>query len=82
MWFGIQTYLGAIALNGIGSYFLGFDNWFVWYVGFAIVQIVNTAAGIKAVELLASFAAPAIIAISIWMYFTLDGIAQTKGLNI
>ena len=32
MWFGIQTYLGAIALNGIGEYFLGFDNWVVWYV--------------------------------------------------
>ena len=26
MWFGIQTYLGAIALNGIGGYFLGFDT--------------------------------------------------------
>lgn len=82
MWFGIQTYLGAIALNGIGSYFLGFDNWFVWYVLFAIVQVVNTAAGIEAVEKLASLAAPAIIAISVWMYFTLDGIAETKGLNI
>lgn len=82
MWFGIQTYLGAIALNGIGSYFLGFDNWFVWYVLFAVVQVVNTAAGIKAVEKLASLAAPAIIAISVWMYFTLDGIAETKGLNI
>ena len=82
MWFGIQTYLGAIALNGIGAYFLGVDNWFVWYVLFAIVQVVNTASGIKAVEKLASLAAPAIIAISIWMYFTLDGIAETKGLNI
>lgn len=82
MWFGIQTYLGAIALNGIGAYYLGIDNWFVWYMLFAIVQVVNTAAGIKAVEKLASLAAPAIIAISIWMYFTLDGIAETKGLNI
>ncbi|MFO1140778.1 MAG: NCS1 family transporter [Amaricoccus sp.] len=82
MWFGIQTYLGAIALNGIGSYFIGFDNWFVWYILFAIVQVVNTAAGIQAVEKLASLAAPAIIAISVWMYFALDGIADTKGLNI
>lgn len=32
MWFGIQTYLGALALNGIGSHFLGLDNWFVWYL--------------------------------------------------
>lgn len=82
MWFGIQTYLGALALNGIGQYFLGFDNWVVWYAVFALVQIANTASGIKSVERLASLAAPAIIAISIWMYFTLDGVAQTQGINI
>ncbi len=82
MWFGIQTYLGALALNGIGEYFFGFSNWFVWYLAFGILQVVNTSMGIKSVERLASFAAPAIIAISVWMYLTLDGLAQTKGLNI
>ena len=82
MWIGIQTYLGALALNGIGEYFLGFSNWFLWYALFAAVQVANTMLGIKSVERLASLAAPAIIAISAWMYFTLDGIAQTKGLNI
>lgn len=82
MWFGIQTYLGALALNGIGEYFLGTSNWFAWYVVFGLVQVVSTMAGIKSVERLASLAAPAIIAISVWMYFSLEGIAQTKGLNI
>lgn len=82
MWFGIQTYLGALALNGIGQYFLGLDNWFVWYVEFGVVQMANTAIGIKSVERLASLAAPAIIAISIWMYFALEGVAETKGINI
>lgn len=82
MWFGVQTYLGALALNGIGEYFFGFDNWVVWYVLFGLVQIANTAMGIKSVERLASLAAPAIIAISVWMYFTLDGVAKAKGLNI
>ncbi|GGF78839.1 nitrate reductase [Paracoccus acridae] len=82
MWFGIQTYLGALALNGIGEYFLGFSNWFLWYAIFAAVQVANTMLGIKSVERLASLAAPAIIAISVWMYFTLEGIAETKGLNI
>lgn len=82
MWFGIQTYLGALALNGIGEYFFGFSNWFAWYVAFGVLQVANTALGIKSVERLASLAAPAIIAISIWMYFTLEGLATTKGLNI
>lgn len=82
MWFGIQTYLAALALNGIGEYFFGFSNWFVWYVAFAALQVANTAMGIKSVERLASLAAPAIIAISVWMYFTLEGLATTNGLNI
>ncbi len=82
MWFGIQTYLGALALNGIGQYFFGIDNWLLWYVAFGILQVANTAMGIKSVERLASIAAPAIIAISIWMYFTLEGVAQTQGINI
>ncbi len=82
MWFGIQTYLGALALNGIGEYFLGFSNWVLWYVLFGVLQVVSTMAGIKSVERLAALAAPAIIAISVWMYFTLEGIAQTKDLNI
>ena len=82
MWFGIQTYLGALALNGMGEYFLGFDNWVLWYLVFGVVQVINTAYGIKAIERLAALAAPAIIAISIWMYYTLEGVATTKGLNI
>lgn len=82
IWFGIQTYLGALALNGIVEYLTGFDNWAVWYAIFALVQIGNTALGIKAVEVLSAIAAPAIIAISVWMYFTLDVLAQTKGVNI
>jgi len=40
------------------------------------------ALGIRAVERLASIAAPAILAIAIWMYFNLSGVAETKGINI
>ncbi len=82
LWFGVQTYLGALAINGIVGYFTDLDAWFLWYVVFAVVQIVNTAMGIRAVERLASIAAPAIIAVSIWMYFTLDDLATSNGTNI
>jgi len=81
IWFGVQTYLGALALNGIVEYLTGFDNWIVWYVLFAAVQMLNTALGIRAVEKLANLAAPIIILISIWMYYTLDVTAQAQGLN-
>lgn len=82
IWFGILTYLGALALNGIVEYLTGYSNWAVWYAVFAVVQMTNTAFGIKAVERLAAIAAPAIMGISIWMYYTLDVLAKTKGINI
>ncbi len=82
IWFGIQTYLGALAINGIVQYFTGFSAWFLWYVVFGVVQIINTAMGIKAVERLAAIAAPAIVAVAIWMYFTLEGVAEQNGANI
>ncbi len=82
IWFGIQTYLGALAINGIVQYFTGFSAWFLWYVVFGVVQIINTAMGIKAVERLAAIAAPAIVAVAIWMYFTLEDVAEQNGANI
>ncbi|MET9711009.1 NCS1 family transporter [Nocardiopsis alba] len=81
-WFGIQTYLGALAINGLVEYWTGFSSWPLWYALFLAVQIVNVALGIKAIERLASIAAPCILAISLWMYYTLDGIADLEGTNI
>lgn len=81
-WFGIQTYLGALAVNGLVEYWTGFSSWPLWYAVFLVVQVVNVALGIKAVERLAAVAAPCILAISLWMYYTLDGIAELEGRNI
>lgn len=82
IWFGILTYLGALALNGIIEYLTGFSSWPLWYAVFACVQVANTALGIRAVEVLAAIAAPSIVAISIWMYYTLDVAASAQGLNL
>lgn len=49
---------------------------------FAIIQIISTGMGIRAVEVITSVAAPCIIAVTIWMYFTLEELAQIKGVNI
>ena len=81
-WFGIQTYLGALAINGIVDFLTGFDFWPLWYALFMLVQVGNVALGMRAVERLASIAAPAILAIAVWMYFNLAGVAETEGTNI
>lgn len=82
IWFGIQTYLGATAINYIVADLTGFESWFVWYVVFAAVQIVNTAIGIKAIDRFAVIAAPSIILISIWIFVKISSIATDEGLNI
>lgn len=82
VWFGIQTYLGATAINYIITSITGFDNWFVWYVVFAAIQIINTVFGIKAVDRLAVIAAPSIILISIYIFFQINGIAKESNIDI
>ncbi|WP_257350921.1 NCS1 family transporter [Pseudalkalibacillus decolorationis] len=82
MWFGINTYFGATAMNGILNILYGFDNWLVCFFIFASLQLINTALGIKAVERFADLAAPTIILISIWMYAELSNTASAEGRDV
>ncbi|MBO0960559.1 NCS1 family transporter [Neobacillus sp. MM2021_6] len=82
MWFGINTYFGATAMNGILNILFGFDNWFVCFLIFAVVQLINTALGIKSIERFADLAAPVIILISLWMYTSLSDQAAEAGRDI
>ncbi|MEK3989951.1 MULTISPECIES: cytosine permease [Robertmurraya] len=81
-WFGINTYFGATAMNGILNALFQFDNWFICFVLFATVQLVNTALGIKAIERFADLAAPIIIIISAWMYTSLSDKAIEQGRDV
>ncbi|MDQ0268261.1 NCS1 family transporter [Cytobacillus purgationiresistens] len=81
-WFGINTYFGASAINGILFLLFGFDQWFVCFLLFAAAQLINTALGIKSIERFADLAAPIIILISCWMYITLSGSATAQGKEI
>ncbi|RSL33529.1 transporter [Salibacterium salarium] len=49
-WFGIQTWLGAEALNQIASSITGFDNVWIWFFGFQFLQIFLSAKGIKSIK--------------------------------
>ncbi|MEA1852564.1 NCS1 family transporter [Cytobacillus sp. OWB-43] len=81
-WFGINTYFGASAINGILNLLFGFDQWFVCFILFAAAQLINTALGIKSIERFADLAAPIIIIISCWMYITLSDNATSQGKDV
>ncbi len=81
-WFGINTYFGATAMNGILNALAGFNNWLICFFLFALLQLINTALGIKAVERFTDLAAPVIIIISAWMYTTLSDQALSQGREV
>lgn len=81
-WFGINTYFGASAINGILNILFGFDQWFICFILFATFQLINVSLGIKSIERFANFAAPIIILISIWMYISLADKASVQGKDI
>ncbi|MCM3110395.1 NCS1 family transporter [Lederbergia lenta] len=81
-WFGLNTYFGATAMNGILNILFGFNNWFICFLLFAAAQLINTALGIKAIERFADLAAPTIIIISSWMYVSLSDQAMEQGREV
>lgn len=81
-WFGINTYIGATAINYFTLALFGIDNWPVWFAVFAILQIVNTMLGMKAIDKFASFAAPCIILITCWMFYKVNNIAAINNISI
>lgn len=82
MWFGVNTYFGSTAMNGILNILFGFDNWFVCFLIFAALQLINTALGIKSIERFADLAAPIILIISLWMYVSLSDQAAVAGRDV
>lgn len=81
-WFGINTYIGSTAINYFTKGLFGIDNWFLWFLIFAAVQIINTMLGIKAIDKFASFAAPCIILITCWMFYKVNNIAALNHIQI
>lgn len=50
LWFGVQTWVGALALNSISNQLFGFDNTFVWFVIFQLVQTWIAARGFSTIK--------------------------------
>lgn len=81
-WFGINTYIGSTAINYFTLALFGIDNWFLWFIIFAIVQVGNTMLGLKGIDKFASFAAPCIILITCWMFYKVNNIAVINNVSI
>lgn len=81
-WFGINTYIGATAINYFTIALFGIDNWFLWFVIFAIVQVVNTMLGIEAIDKFSALAAPCIILITCWIFYKVNQLAVLQNFSV
>lgn len=68
-WFGFQTWMGAYALNIIMETLTGYSNLTLLIILFGVVQIINTAMGIKTISRFQSLAAPSIIVIGLYLQY-------------
>lgn len=68
-WFGIQTYLGATAIDLIAAQFLGVDLLPLWYVLFGLVEIAIVAGGLGVIRWVINVAAPALFVLSLWLLY-------------
>lgn len=75
-WFGIQTYLGATAIEVVSSEFFGVSALPVWYIGFGIIQIGVVAGGIDTIRKVVNFAAPALAVLSAWLLYEMFSTAS------
>ena len=74
--------IGALAINYFTLALFGVDNWFLWFIIFAIVQVLNTMLGIEAIDKFAFFAAPCIILITCWMFYKVNALAVLNHVDI
>ena len=49
-WYGIQSWVGAMALNTIAKTFVGFDNVFVMFVAFQLLQMFLSSLGFSGIK--------------------------------
>lgn len=70
-WFGIQTYLGATAIEEVSTQYFDVSAMPVWYISFGILQIAIVAAGLKAIKKVVNFAAPALALLSAWLLYVM-----------
>ena len=61
LWYGIQTYIGSEAINTVFGVLFGFDNLFVCFVGFLVLQIALSCLGFKGIKWIENIGAGFII---------------------
>lgn len=86
MWYGVQTWVGALALNGISEKLIGFDSPMFWFVAFQVLQIVLSILGFQGIKWLENVGAIIIVASLAYMFYAIytnyGSLIEDKIINI
>jgi len=77
IWFGVQSWVGAIALNTITSVLFNYDNIVVIFILFQAIQIVMAALGFKGIKWIENTGSIFILVTLIYMFYYINTNFQT-----
>lgn len=70
-WYGVQTWVGALALNAISVQLFGFDSKAFWFGAFLLLQIILSVTGFRGIKWLENIGAVVIIIALAYMYYVI-----------
>lgn len=70
-WYGIQTWVGAVALNALSLKILGFENIWVWFVIFQFIQMALSYFGFDGIKIVQNIGSVIIVLSLIGMFFVI-----------
>ena len=71
VWYGFQTWLGGTAINNIVKLLTGFDNVWVWFIVFQVVQILLSIKGFQGAKWVGNIGGTVIILAMIYMLYVI-----------
>lgn len=69
VWYGFQTWLGGTAINNIVKILTGFDNVWVWFIVFQVVQILLSIKGFQGAKWVGNIGGTVIIIAMVYMLY-------------
>jgi len=77
-WFGIQSWVGALAINGVSKTLFNYENIVLFFIVFQAIQIAMAASGFQGIKWLENIGSIFILFALIYMFFYINANFQAE----
>lgn len=70
-WYGVQSWVGATAINAISARLIGYDNIVLYFVLFQALQIILSMTGFEGMKIVESLGSIVIVVALVYMFYTI-----------